>query len=126
MIELLAPAGDFETLQAAINAKADAVYFGIQGINMRAGSAKNFKKEELKEIITKLHKNNMKGYLTLNTIIYDKEINKVTENLWEFQEHQRSPIEAQCRFSPNMRSIWASYQVYVELACRTPRGSEAD
>jgi len=91
MIELLAPAGDFETLQAAINAKADAVYFGIQGINMRAGSAKNFKKEELKEIITKLHKNNMKGYLTLNTIIYDKEINKVTEII---KEAKKAEVDA--------------------------------
>ena len=91
MVELLAPVGDFETLQAAINAKADAVYFGIQGINMRTGSAKNFKKEELKEIITKLHKNNMNGYLTLNTIIYDNEINKVKEII---KEAKKAEVDA--------------------------------
>tara|TARA_Y100000034_G_scaffold110268_1_gene142286 strand:+ start:136 stop:1422 length:1287 start_codon:yes stop_codon:yes gene_type:complete len=86
MVELLAPVGDFESLQAAINAKADAVYFGIQGINMRTGSAKNFKKEELKKIMETLHKNNMKGYLTLNTIIYDNEIKKLKEIIKEAKQ----------------------------------------
>ncbi|MBI5393656.1 U32 family peptidase [Candidatus Woesearchaeota archaeon] len=77
MPELLSPVGDFETLAAAMKAKADAVYFGIKWINMRASSARNFDIHELKEIMQKLHENKMKGYLTLNTVVYDHEISKI-------------------------------------------------
>ncbi|MDP1694734.1 MAG: U32 family peptidase, partial [Candidatus Woesearchaeota archaeon] len=68
--ELLAPVGDWETLSSAIKAGADAVYFGIKWINMRAGSARNFDITELQEVMDKLHKNKVRGYLTLNTVIY--------------------------------------------------------
>jgi U32 family peptidase len=81
MVELLSPVGDFETLHSAIKAGADAVYFGIKGINMRAGSARNFKEKELKEVMKTLHEKNMKGYLTLNTLIYDPELERVNEIL---------------------------------------------
>ncbi len=78
--ELLAPAGDFECLVTAINAGADAVYFGLQEFNMRA-RAKNFKLKDLPKI-AKLCNNiksgkKIKKYLTLNTIIYDKELKKL-------------------------------------------------
>lgn len=82
--ELLAPAGDFECLVAAINAGCDAVYLGLQDFNMRA-RAKNFKISDLPKIskICKENKKNNKKirlYLTLNTIIYDNELKKA-ENL---------------------------------------------
>jgi putative protease len=83
MPELLSPVGDFETLAAAINAKADAVYFGIKWINMRASSARNFDISELKEVMQRLHAHNMKGYLTLNTVVYDHEISKIAVILAE-------------------------------------------
>jgi putative protease len=76
-IELLAPAGDFQCLAAAVNAGADAVYFGLQDWNMRA-NAKNFKIKDLKKI--KEITGRVKRYLTLNTIIYDNELKKV-ENI---------------------------------------------
>jgi U32 family peptidase len=76
-IELLAPAGDFECLAAAINSGADAVYFGLQDFNMRA-RAKNFKISDLKKI-KQLCGNKVKRYMTLNTIIYDVELKKVEE-----------------------------------------------
>jgi putative protease len=79
--ELLAPAGSFSSLIAAIDAGADAVYFGLneKGLNMRA-RAKNFSLSDLKKIynICKLKNGRVvKKYLTLNTIIYDSELNKV-------------------------------------------------
>ena len=76
--ELLAPIQDFVSLQAVIQAKADAVYFGIKGLNMRKG-AKNFELKDLKKVITLCHKNKIKAYLAINTIIYDNEINKVKQ-----------------------------------------------
>jgi len=73
--ELLAPAGDFPSLIAAVKSGADAVYFGLQEFNMR-DSAKNFKLQDLKKI-NKITGKNIKRYLTLNTIIYDNEIKKI-------------------------------------------------
>jgi len=76
--ELLAPAGDFECLVAAINAGADAVYFGLNNFNMRA-RAKNFKFSDLPKIksLCETKKKKVKRYLTLNTIIYDNELTSV-------------------------------------------------
>ncbi|MBU4360342.1 U32 family peptidase, partial [Patescibacteria group bacterium] len=77
--ELLSPIQDFTSLQAAIQAGADAVYFGIRGFNMRAG-AKNFNVNDLKKITKICHKNNIKAYLAINIIIYQNELKKV-ENI---------------------------------------------
>ena len=73
-VELMSPAGNFETLMAAIQGGADSVYFGVEHLNMRAKSANNFRLAELKDVMDTLHSNNLKGYLALNTIIYDHEI----------------------------------------------------
>jgi len=83
--ELLAPAGDFSMLSAAVNAGANAVYFGLKNFSMRA-AAKNFTIKDLEEIekICKPHK--VKRYLTLNTIIYNhelKDIEKIIKNVKE-------------------------------------------
>ena len=72
-VELLAPAGSHAMLSAAINAGADAVYFGLDGFNMRA-TAKNFKIEEIDSVVSLCHERDVKAYLTLNTIIYQEEI----------------------------------------------------
>jgi putative protease len=73
-IKLLAPAGSFEALHAAIQGKADAVYFGIEQLNMRARSSNNFRLEDLAGIYALCTQNNVKAYLTLNTIIYDHDL----------------------------------------------------
>lgn len=72
--EIMAPAGSFESLTAAIQGGADSVYFGIEQLNMRARAANNFTLDDLDEIshITSAHK--VKTYLTLNTIIYDHDL----------------------------------------------------
>lgn len=80
--ELLAPAGDFPMLAAAVNAGADAVYFGLKEFSMRA-SAKNFSIEDLKKIreICNSSSRKPKMYLTLNTIIYDKELKTIESTI---------------------------------------------
>ena len=74
-IEIMAPAGSYESLQAAIKAGANSVYFGIEQLNMRARAANNFTTEDLKEIVKICQENGVKTYLTLNTIMYDHDIN---------------------------------------------------
>ena len=71
--EIMAPVGSRESLFAAIQAKADAVYFGVENLNMRAHSAKTFTIADLKEIAGICREHHIKSYLTVNTIIYDEE-----------------------------------------------------
>src|SRR6056297_2166495 len=73
-IEIMAPVGSYEALQAAIQGGADSVYFGIEQLNMRSRSTKNFTTEDLKQIVAIAKEYSIKTYLTLNTIIYDTEI----------------------------------------------------
>ena len=73
-IEIMAPAGSFESLQAAIQGGANSVYFGIQHLNMRATSSNNFSQEDLVEIVNICNKNGIKSYLTLNTVLYDHDV----------------------------------------------------
>lgn len=74
--EILAPAGDFIALQAAIDAGADAVYFGLGTLNMRARSTVNFKESDLPEIAGRC-RGRVKAYLTLNAIIFESELEEV-------------------------------------------------
>lgn len=74
--ELLAPAGDRKSLLTAINSGANAIYFGIDRLNMRA-KANNFKLDELKEIVDLCKDKNIDTHLTLNTIIYENEISEL-------------------------------------------------
>lgn len=73
-IEIMAPVGSYESLMAAIQAGADSVYFGIEQLNMRAKSSNNFTFEDLKKIVAIANENGVKTYLTVNTVIYDKEL----------------------------------------------------
>lgn len=73
-IEIMAPVGSFESLAAAIHAGANSVYFGIEQLNMRAKSTNNFSTEDLKKIVEICNENNVKSYLTVNTVIYDYDI----------------------------------------------------
>ena len=73
-IEIMAPVGSFESLMAAIQGGADSIYFGIEQLNMRSRSSNNFTTEDLKTIVATCKKNNVKTYLTVNTIIYDHDI----------------------------------------------------
>ena len=73
-IEIMAPAGSWQSLQAAIQGGANSVYFGIEQLNMRARSSNNFTLKDLVEIAELCNKKNIKTYITLNTIIYDHDL----------------------------------------------------
>jgi putative protease len=73
-IEIMAPAGSWISLQAAIQGGANSVYFGIEQLNMRAKSSNNFTLKDLTEISKLCNKKNIKTYITLNTIIYDHDL----------------------------------------------------
>lgn len=73
-IELMAPAGNYESLQAAIDNGADSVYFGVEQLNMRARASINFTLDDLPEIARRCGEKNIRTYLTLNTIIYDHDL----------------------------------------------------
>ena len=73
-IELMAPAGSFESLQAALDNGADSVYFGVEQLNMRARSSINFTLDDLQEISQRCKEKHVRTYLTLNTIIYDHDL----------------------------------------------------
>ena len=72
--EIMAPAGSRESLAAALKAGADSVYFGIEALNMRAHSASRFTIDDLREIAAMCSERGVKSYLTVNTIIYDEDI----------------------------------------------------
>lgn len=72
--EVMAPVGSRESLAAAIQAGADSIYFGIEALNMRAHSASHFTIEDLRDIAAQCAEHGMKSYLTVNTIIYDEDI----------------------------------------------------
>ena len=72
--EIMAPAGSYESLMAAIQGGADSIYFGIEGLNMRSKSSNNFTINDLHHIAKICRENNLKSYLTVNTIIYNHDV----------------------------------------------------
>ena len=73
-MELMSPAGNFENLMAAIKAGCNSVYFGVEQLNMRAVSSANFTLNDLSKISEIAKENNIKTYITLNTIVYDHDL----------------------------------------------------
>ena len=78
-IEIMAPAGSWESLWAAIHAGANSVYFGIEKLNMRSKSSSNFTTDDLREIVHICKENKVKSYLTVNTILYDNDLTLMRE-----------------------------------------------
>lgn len=76
-IEIMAPAGSRESLMAAVQARADSVYFGVEQLNMRARSSHNFTVDDLPEIVEICRRHDLKSYLTINVVIYDSEIEQL-------------------------------------------------
>ena len=76
-IELMAPAGNFESMQAALDNGANSIYFGVVQLNMRARASVNFTLDDLQEIVKRCEAQNVRSYLTLNTIIYDHDLSIV-------------------------------------------------
>ncbi len=80
-LEIMAPAGNFECLHAAIQGGADSVYFGVEKLNMRSHSANNFKMTDLDEIVSICSEYGVKTYLTLNIVLYNEDIEDMKRTL---------------------------------------------
>ena len=80
-MEIMAPAGNFECLHAAIQGGADSVYFGVGQLNMRSHSANNFAPEDLPEVVKICREAGVKSYLTLNIVLYQEDLPAMREAL---------------------------------------------
>lgn len=80
-LEIMAPAGNFECLHAAIQGGADSVYFGVGHLNMRSRSAGNFAQEDMPEVARICHENGLRCYLTLNIVLYQEDMDDMRATL---------------------------------------------
>lgn len=113
-IEILAPAGSYEALTSAINAGANAVYFGISDLNMRATAAVNFTEEDLIKIVKQCHKNNVKAYVTVNTLLYNNEIEKIHKLLDDIKKANADAVIA-----ADMATIMYAREIGLEVHIST-------
>ena len=80
-LEIIAPAGNFECLRAAIQGGADSVYFGVGHLNMRSHSANNFQPEDLSEVVRICREAGVKSYMTLNIVLYQEDLEPMRKAL---------------------------------------------
>ncbi len=113
-IEIMAPVGSYESLRAAIAAGADSVYFGVGTLNMRAKSAANFTFEDLDEIARIAREAGVKTYLTVNTIVYEDEIEQVHRTIDRAHEAGITAIIA-----TDMAAILYARRIGVEVHIST-------
>jgi putative protease len=93
-IELLSPVGSFENLHAAIQGGADAIYFGVEQLNMRAKSINSFSLNDMAKIKTICSENNIKAYITINTIIYEHDMQLLKTILKEVKKQKIDAVIA--------------------------------
>ncbi len=86
-VELLAPAGSMDCITAAINGGADAIYFGVEQLNMRTRSSGGFAVEDIGEVARYCHSHRVKAYITLNTVMYDHDMRLLQLILKEVRQH---------------------------------------
>lgn len=112
--EIMAPAGSWESLSAAIKAGANSVYFGIEKLNMRAKSSSNFSTEDLREIVRICKENNVKSYLTVNTILYDNDLTLMREIIDVAKE-----VEVSAIIAADVSALMYANQIGVEVHLST-------
>ncbi len=113
-LEIMAPAGNFECLHAAIQGGADSVYFGIGSLNMRSHSANNFRPEDLPEICSICRSHGVKSYLTLNIVLYDKDLADMRRTLDAAREAGVTAVIAS-----DMAAIMYAREIGVEVHIST-------
>ena len=118
--EVMAPVGSHESLAAAIQAGADSIYFGIEKLNMRAHSASTFTIDDLREIAATCNEHGMKSYLTVNTIIYQEDLELMRQIIDAAHDADISAIIASdvavmqyCRATPNPIEVHLSTQLNI-------------
>lgn len=114
MVEIMSPAGSYESLMAAINAGAGSIYFGVGALNMRSRSAANFTLDDLQQITDICREHNVKSYLTVNTIVYNDEIQKAHDLLDAAKRCQVTAIIAS-----DMAVIQYARQIGLEIHLST-------
>lgn len=92
--EIMAPVGSYESLRAAIQSGANSVYFGIEGLNMRSRSSNNFTIDDLHQIVEIAKQHKVKTYLTVNTVLYDQDLNLMRKIILAAKEAQISAVIA--------------------------------
>ncbi len=110
----MAPVGSWESLVAAVQGGADAIYFGIEGLNMRAKSANNFTIDDMRRIAEYCHENGMKSYLTVNTVVFDNDLELMHSIVDAAKEARVSAIIA-----ADMATILYARQIGVEVHIST-------
>lgn len=100
-IEIMSPVGSYESLMAAIQAGAGSVYFGVGKMNMRSRSAANFDYDDLQQITKICKEHNVRSYLTVNTVVYNNEVDEVVKLV---------DLAQKCEVSAIIASDWAVIQ----------------
>ena len=113
-LEIMAPAGNFECLHAAIQGGANSVYFGVERLNMRSHSANNFKMTDLKEIVNICSQYGVKTYLTLNITVFNEDINDMKLTLEAAKEAGVTAVIA-----ADMAAIMYARQIGMEVHIST-------
>ncbi len=112
--EIMAPVGSYESLVAAHQGGADAIYFGIEGLNMRAKSSNNFTINDLHQIAAWCRERGMKSYLTVNTVVFDGDMNLMRSIIDAAKEANISAIIAS-----DMAAILYAREIGVEVHIST-------
>ena len=114
--EIMAPVGSYESLHAAIAAGADAIYFGVQGLNMRSRSSANFSLDDLRSIVATCTEAGVKTYLTVNTIIYDSDMPALEATLDAAAQAQVSAVIASDQAAINA-ARQRGIEVHISTQC---------
>lgn len=112
--EIMAPVGSYESLMAAIESGANSVYFGIENLNMRSRSASNFTTDDLREIVKICKENNIKSYLTVNTVIYNDDLDMMRKIIDTAKE-----VEVSAIIAADVAAMLYAYKVGVEVHLST-------
>lgn len=113
-LEIMSPVGSYEALSAAIASGADSIYFGVGKLNMRSHSAANFTFEDLDHIVKRAHDAGVKAYLTVNTVMYDDEMQQMCELI---DRARQAGIDAV--IVSDMAAILYAYRTGVEVHIST-------
>jgi len=115
--EILAPAGDMTSLQAALDAGADAVYLGLETMNMRQMATRNFTLATLPEAAERCHARGVKLYLTLNTLLFEHELPALDETLRAARPHIDAAIVADWATVEACKRFGIPFHISTQMSC---------
>lgn len=122
--EILAPAGDMTCLQAALDAGADAVYLGLDSLNMRQMASRNFTVETLPEAAERCRAKGVRLYITLNTIIYEGELTEMRELLNYVKPYADAVLAADWAVVAACREIGIPFHISTQMSCSNSKSAQ--